>query len=155
MSQWSFLHLRARKLTSCFLPLVSNNCFPFVEVFLVSHSSENTMIMNINRLTSSVFLTINSNLHHRRIEKAAFGRFLTSIFGVRHMNDIISQLPPYDWFKEETTHCAYFIMYRIEGVINEYFISTSLSHVMSIMLFLDMIYFSIRSPFLRQEESFS
>ena len=37
-------------------------------------------------------MRVNSNLHHRQIEKAAFGRFLTSIFKVRHLNDIILQL---------------------------------------------------------------
>ena len=40
-----------------------------------------------------------------------------------------------------------FYMYGIEVVINGRFISTSLSHVMWIMLFLDMIYFELSRHF--------
>ena len=40
-----------------------------------------------------------------------------------------------------------FFMYGIEVVINERFISTSLSHVMWIMFFLDMIYFELSRHF--------
>ena len=88
----TLLTSQSTKINKLFLTFTFQCLFSVRWVFLVSNLRENSTVTNINSLISSVFVRVNSNLHHRQIEKAAFGRFLTSIFKVRHLNDIILQL---------------------------------------------------------------